>query len=125
MNPDENRIKVLPCWNGAIEISQLHGGLSNANYLVKDANGKHVVRFGKDYPFHHVSREREIMVARAADEAGFAPKLEYASPGVMPKPLPPKMCAATPSASPNCCAIFTPRCRRAFRVRDLSSGLSM
>jgi thiamine kinase-like enzyme len=83
MNSDEDRIKALPCWNGAIEIAPLHGGLSNANYLVKDAIGKHVVRFGKDYPFHHVSREREIMVARAADEAGFAPKLEYASPGVM------------------------------------------
>ena len=83
MSSDEERIKTLPCWNGAIEIAPLHGGLSNANYLVKDANGKHVVRFGKDYPFHHVSREREIMVARAADEAGFAPKLEYATPGVM------------------------------------------
>jgi thiamine kinase-like enzyme len=83
MTSDDDRIKALPCWNGAIEVAPLHGGLSNANYLVKDASGKHVVRFGKDYPFHHVLREREVMVARAADSAGFSPKLEYASQGVM------------------------------------------
>jgi thiamine kinase-like enzyme len=83
MGVDDDKIRALPCWNGAVEIAPLHGGLSNANYLVHDANGKHVVRFGKDYPFHHVLREREVMVARAADHAGFAPKLEYASSGVM------------------------------------------
>jgi thiamine kinase-like enzyme len=83
MGVDDDKIRALPCWNGTIDIAPLRGGLSNANYLVKDANGKHVVRFGKDYPFHHVSRQREVMVARAADEAGFAPKLEYASSGVM------------------------------------------
>ncbi len=83
MGVEEDRIRNLPCWNGAVEISVLHGGLSNANYLVQDASGKHVVRFGVDYPFHHVSREREVMVARAAHAAGFAPEVQYASPGVM------------------------------------------
>ncbi len=83
MGVDDDKIRALPCWNGAIDIAPLHGGLSNANYLVTDSNGKHVVRFGKDYPFHHVSREREVMVARAAHDAGFAPKVEYAAPGVM------------------------------------------
>ena len=73
----------MPCWNGPVEIAPLHGGLSNANYVVTDASGKHVVRFGKDYPFHHVFREREVMVARAAHAAGFAPKVEYAGAGVM------------------------------------------
>jgi len=78
-----DRIRALPCWNGAIEIAPLSGGLSNANYLVTDAGGKHVVRFGKDYPFHHVSREREVMNARAAHAAGLAPAVEFAEPGVM------------------------------------------
>jgi thiamine kinase-like enzyme len=41
------------------------------------------VRLGKDYPFHHVSRGREIMTARAAAEAGFAPEVRYSEPGVM------------------------------------------
>jgi thiamine kinase-like enzyme len=83
MISDEDKIHGLPCWNGAIEISALNGGLSNTNYLVSDANGKHVVRFGVDYPFHHVSRERELMTARAARAAGFAPEVEYAETGVM------------------------------------------
>ena len=79
----EDRIAALPCWNGAIDISVLKGGLSNESFLVSDAAGRHVVRFGTDYPFHQVYRARELMTARAAHEAGFAPKVEYAEPGVM------------------------------------------
>jgi thiamine kinase-like enzyme len=83
MLTDDDKIHHLPCWNGSIDISPLSGGLSNANYVVSDASGKHVVRFGKDFPFHHVFREREVMVARAAHAAGFAPAVEYAEAGVM------------------------------------------
>ncbi|NGN44127.1 phosphotransferase [Mesorhizobium sp. CGMCC 1.15528] len=79
----EDRIRALPCWNGGIAIEPLKGGLSNENFLVTDAAGKHVVRFGRDYPFHHVYRDREIMTAQAAYEAGFAPELQYAEPGAM------------------------------------------
>jgi thiamine kinase-like enzyme len=42
-----------------------------------------VVRFGRDYPFHHVFRAREVMTARAAHAAGFAPEVTYSAPGVM------------------------------------------
>jgi thiamine kinase-like enzyme len=83
MSSDEDKIRHLPCWNGGISIAPLSGGLSNANYIVSDATGEHVVRFGKDYPFHHVSRAREVIVARAAHAAGFAPAVEYAEAGVM------------------------------------------
>lgn len=79
----EDRIHHLPCWNGSISIEPLHGGLSNESYLIGDASGRHVVRIGIDYPFHHVSRDRETMTARAAHAAGFAPKVEHAEPGVM------------------------------------------
>ena len=82
MQADEQRIKSLPCWKGTVAISILKGGLSNANYLVKDEAGSHVVRFGVDYPFHHVFRQRELMVARAAHAAGFAPEVQHATPGV-------------------------------------------
>ena len=64
LSPD--RIRALPCWNGSIEIAPLKGGLSNESFVVTDATAKHVVRFGSDFPFHHVFREREIMVAKAA-----------------------------------------------------------
>jgi thiamine kinase-like enzyme len=79
----EDRIRALPCWVGGIDIAPLPGGLSNANYLVKDAAGRHVVRFGKDYPFHHVFRDREVMTARAAHAAGFAPAVHHTEPGIM------------------------------------------
>ena len=66
MTASEDRIRALPLWRGAIEIAPLKGGLSNEIWLVTDAAGRHVVRFGKDFPFHHVVREREAMTARAA-----------------------------------------------------------
>ena len=77
------RIRNLPCWQGDIAAEPLTGGLSNESWKVTDDAGAHVVRFGKDFPFHHVSRDREVMTARAAHAAGFAPKVEYAAPGVM------------------------------------------
>lgn len=79
----EDRIAALPCWNGRVEISPLKGGLSNESFVVTDASGRHVVRFGTDYPFHQVYRDRELMTAQAAHAAGFAPRVEYAEPGVM------------------------------------------
>lgn len=80
---NEQRIRSLPCWKGGVAIEPLRGGISNESWLVTDGAGRHVVRFGKDYPFHHVLREREIMAARAAHAAGFAPELQYAEPGIM------------------------------------------
>jgi thiamine kinase-like enzyme len=79
----EDRIAALGCWTGPVVIEPLKGGISNESYLVTDGRGRHVARFGKDYPFHHVSREREVMTATAAFEAGFGPRVEYAAPGVM------------------------------------------
>jgi thiamine kinase-like enzyme len=79
----EAQIKALPIWNGPIEISPLLGGISNESWLVHDRNGGHVVRLGEDYPFHHVLRDREVMTARAAERATFAPPVEYAEPGIM------------------------------------------
>ena len=76
------KIRALPCWTGEIEVEPLQGGLSNESWKVTDEAGAHVVRFGTDYPFHHVIREREVMTSRAAHAAGFAPEVEYSAPGV-------------------------------------------
>ena len=77
------RIKSLSIWQGALAIRPLKGGISNESWLVSDAKSTRVVRFGEDYPFHHVGRAHEAMVARAAHEAGFAPELIHAEPGMM------------------------------------------
>lgn len=79
----EDRIRALKCWHGRLSIEPLKGGISNESWKVTDARGKHVVRFGHDYPFHHVERSREVMVARAAHAAGFSPTIEHAEQGVM------------------------------------------
>ena len=83
MTTVEERIAALPCWKGAIAISVLSGGLSNENFLVEDGAGRHVVRFGRDFPFHHVFRDREVMTARAAAAAGLGPDVLFAADGVM------------------------------------------
>lgn len=74
---------ALPCWQGPITATPLSGGLSNESWKVTDAAGQHVARFGPDLPFHHVDRLREVVAARAAHAAGFAPDVEYAGPGIM------------------------------------------
>jgi thiamine kinase-like enzyme len=78
-----DRILALPCWQGDVTAEPLAGGLSNEIWKVTDAVGPHVLRFGVDYPFHHVNRAREAMVSRAAHACGFAPAVEYTAPGVM------------------------------------------
>lgn len=83
MNDVCERIEVLGIWKGPIDWQPLKGGLSNESFTVTDGGGKYVVRFGRDFPFHHVSRSREVMAARAAHAAGFAPEVVHAAPGVM------------------------------------------
>jgi thiamine kinase-like enzyme len=75
-------VTKLPCWTGTPKATPLQGGLSNESWLVRDDAGAHVARFGEDYPFHHVSRAREVAAARAAHAAGFGPAVEYAAHGV-------------------------------------------
>lgn len=77
-----SQITALPCWSGTPSAVPLEGGLSNESWLVTDATGQHVARFGRDFPFHHVDRAREVATARAAHAAGFGPRVEYAAPGV-------------------------------------------
>ncbi|MBZ0129168.1 MAG: phosphotransferase [Rhodobacteraceae bacterium] len=77
------RIRALPCWEGEPQAEPLSGGLSNEIWKVTDAAGAHVARFGRDFPFHHVSREREAMASRAAAAAGFGPEVEHVGPGIM------------------------------------------
>jgi thiamine kinase-like enzyme len=83
MSDIDERIRSIPYWTAPVTWESLKGGLSNENFTVTQGGEKFVVRFGDDFPFHHVSRDREIMAARAAHAAGFAPEVVYAEPGVM------------------------------------------
>lgn len=79
----ESRIAALPLWKGTLRLEALIGGLSNTSFAAIDSTGKYVVRLGQDYPFHHVFRQREVMTARAAHAAGFAPEIVYSEPGLV------------------------------------------
>ena len=83
MTATEARIAALPVWQGTPKMELLVGGLSNVSFTVTDGAGKYVARAGRDYPFHHVFRDRELMVARAAEANGFTPEIVYAEPGLM------------------------------------------
>ena len=76
MLTSEQRIRALPVWRGAITIAPLKGGLSNESWLVRDAAGQHVVRFGKDY--RSITAQRETMRTRAHVPA--SPEVHYSEP---------------------------------------------
>jgi thiamine kinase-like enzyme len=78
----ESRIAALSIWQGKARIEPLVGGLSNLSFAVTDDGGKYVARAAQDFPFHNVFRERELMTARAAYAAGFAPEIVYAEAGL-------------------------------------------
>jgi thiamine kinase-like enzyme len=81
--PDiEGRIAALPIWSGPVRLAPLAGGISNKSFVATDDRGRFVVRETRDFPFHHVIREREVMIARAAHDGGFAPEVVHAEPGL-------------------------------------------
>lgn len=80
---DIARVAALGCWRGAPSIEPLSGGMTNRNWLVRDAAGAHVARLGEDLPHHLVLRWHEHAVARAAGEAGISPAVEHSGPGIL------------------------------------------
>lgn len=77
------RVQDLKLWAGPVVPQPLSGGLSNQSFTVVDVDQTFVVRFGRDFPFHHVFRDRESMSARAAFDIGLAPEVVHVEPGVM------------------------------------------
>ncbi len=83
MTSSAERVKALPFWSSEVDPEPLKGGLSNESFTVIDKGQKFVVRFGEDFPVHHVFRDSERMASAAAYEGGFAPELVHATDGVM------------------------------------------
>ena len=84
MDPStQSLIAALPCWRGRVTLTPLHGGLSNESFRAEDGSGVYVARFGRDFPFHHVSRAREAAASRWAAAAGLSPAVHYAEGGCL------------------------------------------
>ena len=79
----ENSIRSIPIWNEKIKIQNIEGGLTNQNFLIEENNKKYVVRLGNDIPEHLVSRSNELIVSKAASNAGISPKVIYHSEGIL------------------------------------------
>ncbi len=83
MTDFEATVRALPFWQGIKSVVPLHGGVSNAAFVVEDQQGRFVARIGQDYPFHQVERRREAEAHRAGFAAGLSPEMIYAQGGVM------------------------------------------
>ncbi|MFK7853656.1 MAG: phosphotransferase [Granulosicoccus sp.] len=85
IDPSEHvqRISRLPCWNTAVDVSPLEGGITNHNYLVSTNAKKYVVRLGCDIPEHQILRFNEIAAGKAAALAGISPEIIFHDEGVL------------------------------------------
>ncbi len=77
------RAAALSCWCGPVEPEPLSGGITNANFLVRDCGERFVVRIGDDIPVHGIMRFNELAAARAAHAAGISPEVVHHAPGAL------------------------------------------
>ncbi len=70
----------LPCWNGAISIEPLIGGLCNKSFVVSDSDTKYVARIGTDILVHNITQTSVQTSMRAAADIAVTPALRYAEP---------------------------------------------
>jgi len=81
---DPKRIaEGLTCWSGKVTAEPLGGGLTNANFVVRDKNQRFVVRIGRDIPEHQVMRFNERAASLAAYAAGLSPEVVHHEDGAL------------------------------------------
>ncbi len=73
----------LSCWKAAVNPEPLAGGITNANFTVRDGGETFFVRIGNDIPEHGVMRFHELAASRAAAAAGLSPPVVHAEPGAI------------------------------------------
>lgn len=73
----------LHCWSGPVEPEAVSGGITNANFLVRDRGQRFFVRVGDDIPIHGIWRWNELAASRAAHAAGISPEVVHAEPGAV------------------------------------------
>lgn len=86
MNTDRvhsKRIQALSYWTRPISIEPLPGGITNHNFLVKDAGQSFVTRLCVDKSLLGIDRRNEAVCHRAAHACGIAPELVHEEEGVL------------------------------------------
>lgn len=77
------RAARLAFWHGAVDPEPVDGGITNTNFLVRQAGQRYFVRIGDDIPHHGVFRFNELAASRAAAACGLSPEVLYTEPGVI------------------------------------------
>lgn len=77
------RAAALTCWPGPVDPIPLKGGITNANFEVRDRGQRYFVRIGDDIPVHGVMRFAEFNASRAAHAVGLAPEIVHSEPGAI------------------------------------------
>ena len=78
-----DQVLMLPIWQGDVRAEPLAGGITNLNFVVRDAVRKVVVRVGDDIPVHQILRFNELAASRAAFSAGVSPEVIHHQPGLL------------------------------------------
>jgi thiamine kinase-like enzyme len=73
----------LSCWSGPVDPEPVVGGITNANFVVRDRGESFFVRIGDDIPVHGIWRWNELAASRAAHAAGISPQVVHAEPGAI------------------------------------------
>ncbi len=77
------RIRRLPCWRSAPRIRPIAWGRTNQNFFVQAGDRSFFARLGVDLPHHGISRANEVRCCRLGAAAGVAPKVVFATEGVL------------------------------------------
>jgi thiamine kinase-like enzyme len=77
------RAAALSCWSGPVTPEPLTGGITNANFVVRDRGRPFFVRVGDDIPVHGILRFHELAASRAAAAAGISPAVVHHEPGAI------------------------------------------
>ena len=77
------RAAGLSCWRGKVDPEPVGGGITNRNFVVKDAAGRFFVRIGDDIPEHGIMRFNEAAASRAAAAAGVSPEVVHQQDGAL------------------------------------------
>ena len=78
-----NLIKSLPIWNTSVDISELHGGITNSNYLVNQNDQMYVVRMVEEQPLLGIDRRNEVLCMKMGYQCGISPDVIYTGSGIM------------------------------------------
>jgi len=78
-----NRAAGLACWHGKVDPEPVGGGITNRNFVVKDATERFFVRIGDNIPEHGIMRFNEAAASRAAAAAGVSPEVVHQEDGAL------------------------------------------